>query len=720
MDPPRERLSYPWRVNPAFALPALPGPFPSASLPPLDFSDLGRVVMTEAERRAAKVAFSKTDFVEPDPAMAEADLTAARPEARVMFSQVANAPRERVLEALRTWPPERWSTFSSVDVAFCLARFGDAALAPLRALAEHQPDFSPLGLANVEARWAVRALGRGFVGDADVELQGLQVLVRHGALARDTLAWLTLMGDDATRPRAAAWLRRWPGEREALRAWAEAHDVVEALNAALSPAWEDPAVDTAKRIPKALVAVTPPVLRDGSTLSKEEASNLLFMLAAPLGPHHPALRRALAALDAKSAAAYGEALLATWTEAGGATMANWVVQAYATLGGASAARNLGVVGRQWSAAKAGHERRWARLAVAALLAVQRPWNDAATDLDSPESAAVLRALGNLSERAKDDAASTRAQAALGIIALVHGLGPEAISDRLLPDLGLGQDGTMTLDFGPRRFSARFTDELTLVLQDETGKPLADLPKPGKKDDAARAEEAVRRWRELRADAKSLLAIVLLRLEHAMTEERRWSKADFERLVLDKPFMLVVARRLLWGAFNGDGSLTAFRIAEDRSLADIEDAHFVVPDGARVGLAHPLHLEAQAVLRWRERFEDYLLIQPFEQLARRSFVLPRDRDASTHWSLHPGAVMGVVRDANAAWREERQAFHVDALRCSARAGALLVRLSPGVDPRDAAGSGRQSLSAVEVSGNVSPVEASDALYRLWCLAGRPAS
>ena len=92
----------------------------------------------------------------------------------------------------------------------------------------------------------------------------------------------------------------------------------------------------------------------------------------------------------------------------------------------------------------------------------------------------------------------------------------------MPELGLDDNGTLLLDFGPRQFSVGFDEHLKPQVRDASGALLKDLPSPLKSDDAALAEAAVSRWKALKKDARTLAGQQLLRLELAMAQRRRWS------------------------------------------------------------------------------------------------------------------------------------------------------------------------------------------------------
>jgi Domain of unknown function (DUF4132) len=85
----------------------------------------------------------------------------------------------------------------------------------------------------------------------------------------------------------------------------------------------------------------------------------------------------------------------------------------------------------------------------------------------------------------------------------------------------------------------------------------------------------------------------------------------------------LARRLVWGAgIAGDPPHKAgstFRIAEDATLSDATDAHYTLPENARINIVHPMVLSPDDKMRWEGILSDYEIIQPFGQLAREQFV-----------------------------------------------------------------------------------------------------
>ncbi|GAA2450390.1 hypothetical protein GCM10010191_80370 [Actinomadura vinacea] len=227
-----------------------------------------------------------------------------------------------------------------------------------------------------------------------------------------------------------------------------------------------------------------------------------------------------------------------------------------------------------------------------------------------------------------------AQHALKRAAQARGLTTARLLDRLVPDLGLDADGAMTLDYGPRNFRVGFDEQLNPYVIDGTGKHRKSLPKPGPKDDAEVAVPAHRRFTELKKAVRAIATEQHKRLHQAMLTGRDWPLEEFRAVYVDHPLLRHFARRLVWTAEQG-GTATEFRIAEDRSFADVDDKEFVLSPAARITLPHPVRLD-DALHAWAQLFADYEIVQPFPQLGRPVHRLSEEEQATSRLTRFEGA------------------------------------------------------------------------------------
>ncbi|MUN40578.1 DUF4132 domain-containing protein [Actinomadura litoris] len=463
------------------------------------------------------------------------------------------------------------------------------------------------------------------------------------------------------------------------------------------------------------VAALPPVLLAGreSALPEAAVRNLvtMFLISTPEKPY-AGVERVVKACDPESLAEFAWALYEAddtrprWTSPG-------VEYALRLLGDDRTAARLGPIVARWDKGTSWYNGGSSALGV---------FTSIGTD-------GALRQLHRLAQKAKDQRRIRRhSQSLIDGIAQRRGLDAEQLADLLVPDLGLDASGGLTLDYGPRRFTVGFDEHLKPFVAGEDGKRRKTLPKPGVRDDAALAPAAHQRFTELKKEARTVAAEQIKRLEAAMVKGRRWTPEEFRALFLAHPLMWHIARRLVWRSGEVE-----FRVAEDRSLADVRDD--AVEISAPVELPHPLRLTAPDA--WAEVFADYEILQPFPQLGRPVHALTaKERDAARlerfeGASVHFGAILGLVDRGWKLGPKETGGFHRHVSRELAENSHLVIELDPGVRAVAPDEYAEQELRVVALArtsygqgerllADLDEVTASELLAELTRLTGAPGS
>ncbi|WP_432988605.1 DUF4132 domain-containing protein [Dactylosporangium sp. CA-233914] len=601
------------------------------------------------------------------------------------------APEALAAPLLRQWrPSDAWG--AEHWLPGLVARFGIAAGPVVLAVAPHNaaaaalalqpftgPEVAPLmadwlgrlkSVRPTAAAWLRRhpaAAARGLVPAA---------LAKPGPARRYAERALHLLAGeghaDAVRSAAAGY---GPAAAEAIGALLDT-DPVQVLPARMPavPDWADPEL------------LAPIALADGSgSLPPGPAGHVLTMLAmSRLGEPYAGLAVVAGAATRGSLAQFAWSLFQRWQLAGFPSKESWVLDALGFFGDDETVRRLAPLIRAWPG-EGGHAR-----AVAGLDVLAEIGSDVA-----------LMHLHGIAETVKFRGLKERAQEKIGEVADALGLSPEQLADRLVPDFGLEADGTLALDYGPRRFVVGFDEQLKPYVADEDGKRRKDLPKPGAKDDPRLAPAAAARFAALKKDVRTVATDQLRRFECAMVWQRRWSAEEFRRFIVEHPLVWHVARRLVWAAYDDSGAvLVSLRVAEDRSLAGVDDEPAAIPGGALVGVAHPLQLGAD-VDAWSEVFADYEILQPFEQLSRGTHALTAEeraaRELKRHWGVKVPAtkVLGLERRG---WRRAspQDAGIQPAMERELPSGAtLMLDLDPGIVVGDVTVFGDQSLGTAHV-------------------------
>ncbi|MGC4093767.1 MAG: DUF4132 domain-containing protein [Polyangiaceae bacterium] len=268
----------------------------------------------------------------------------------------------------------------------------------------------------------------------------------------------------------------------------------------------------------------------------------------------------------------------------------------------------------------------------------------------------------------------------------------------------------------------FDQSLKPSVVDEAGKQLSDVPKPKSSDDAERAASAVEAWKALKKDARTIAAAQVLRLEHAMCAQRRWSTPVFRQFLFGHPLLIHLVRRLVWACYDANGVVThSFRVAEDGSLASDADDRFELADEASIGIAHPLELGTELCSRWGQLIADYEILQPFEQLARQAMTPTSEEQGATELArvrglkLPTGKVLGLDQRG---WRRgpPEDAGVVNWYEKPIQPGlTVFLALDPGIYTGSIADSPEQTLGAVTLFGRYSGIGETYSFERLTPVA-----
>ncbi|MFF7754934.1 DUF4132 domain-containing protein [Streptomyces sp. NPDC007971] len=375
-------------------------------------------------------------------------------------------------------------------------------------------------------------------------------------------------------------------------------------------AWADPAL-----LPQIL-------LTEGGALPADAARNALMVLALSRpGEVYPGLEVLTAHCTADSLAGFAWSLFEQWRLAGMPAKDSWALHALGLLGDDDTVRRLTPVVRAWPG-EGGHHRAVEGLTVLATIG---------TDV-------ALMHLHGIAQRVPFKALKLRAQEKIAEVAEGLGLTGEQLGDRLVPDFGLDTDGTTVIDYGPRQFKVGFDEQLRPYVRDTDGKQRKALPAPGAKDDPELAPAERKRFAALKKDVRTVAGDQVRRLEAAMVTQRTWTAAEFRELFVAHPLVWHLVRRLVWIGDTG-GAATAFRVAEDRTFADVQDDELTLPEEATVRVAHPLHL-ADDLDAWSELFADYEILQPFPQLGRAVHALTEEEAGAHRLTRFEGAKVPV--------------------------------------------------------------------------------
>jgi hypothetical protein len=301
--------------------------------------------------------------------------------------------------------------------------------------------------------------------------------------------------------------------------------------------------------------------------------------------------------DREALAAFAWDLFERWLGVGAPAKEKWAFTTLASFGDDTVVANLTPMIRAWPG-EAQHQR-----AVTGLEVLRGIGTDFA-----------LTQLNGIALKLKFKGLQERARQMMDLIAQDRGLSRAELEDRIVPDLDLQADGSLTLDFGPRQFQVTIDEELTPRLRDASGKVLKDLPKAAASDDAEKANEAIAQWKAFKKQWRETIKIQTARLEEAMVLGRGWTVEQWQLLLATHPLMQHLVRRVVWQ--QGE---RFFRLDETGQTVAADDGPVSLEPGTPIRIAHRLRLTESELRAWIEAMQGVCDEQPFEQLARRVFV-----------------------------------------------------------------------------------------------------
>lgn len=306
-------------------------------------------------------------------------------------------------------------------------------------------------------------------------------------------------------------------------------------------------------------------------------------------------------LDTVELARYVNELFDRWLAAGAESKKRWVLYAASIHGGEEILQKLQRQIQEWPLMMRG------AIAMEAVKA-----------LALNPSAQALLIVDGMSRKFKFKQVKAAAGEALEFAAAQLGITREELSDRIVPDLGFDGKMQRTFDYGARTFKVMLTPALDIEVFDDSGKKLKNMPAPGKKDDAKKAAAAHEDFKQMKKQMKTTVSSQRARLEYALSAKREWSTAAWTALFVRNPLMHQFAIGLIWGVYEDNRLTQSFRYMEDGTFNTQDEEEFVMPEGARISLVHPIELSSEERAAWKEQLADYEMTQPIEQLDRPVF------------------------------------------------------------------------------------------------------
>lgn len=361
--------------------------------------------------------------------------------------------------------------------------------------------------------------------------------------------------------------------------------------------------------------------KDGSDGADEYVKAIMLSYA-----DDPGMRSSLADILAdelvtEELAKFADAAYGAWVAAGAIAKNKWVLSFAAIHGSQSIIDDYVYAIKDWADNMRG--------AIAA---------DAVRALALNGSSKALMIVDNMSRKFKNKQVKNAAIDALNKAAYALGITKEELSDKIVPDLGFDDKMCRTFDFGPRQFQVYLTPALEIEIFCGD-KKVKSLPKPGASDDAELSAKATADFKEMKKQMKNVITSQKDRLEYVLLCDRKWTAENWTKLFVKNPIMHCFAVGLIWGVYKDDKLETCFRYLDDGSFTTSDEDEYEIPEGAQIGLVHPIELSSEEKAAWVEQLSDYEIKQPFPQMSREIYEATEEELQQDKITRFDGMTMG---------------------------------------------------------------------------------
>jgi hypothetical protein len=242
------------------------------------------------------------------------------------------------------------------------------------------------------------------------------------------------------------------------------------------------------------------------------------------------------------------------------------------------------------------------------------------ELATPEA---VTGLTRLRATTRDRGRLKRIDAALDVAAERAGLSRSQLTERLVPDFGLDQDGRKRVRIGDSTaVVAAEGARAVLTWEDVAGRRQRSVPTAVQERHAEELKAVKAEVAELRKE----LAVQRPRLEGLLAEERRWPYDEWRRYYLDHPLVRALAERLYWVFDVGGEPVAALGLDAPEMAAEVE-------------LWHPIRASADEIAVRRRELVDREVLQPFKQAYREVYRLaPAELETRLYSNRFAGHVL----------------------------------------------------------------------------------
>lgn len=235
----------------------------------------------------------------------------------------------------------------------------------------------------------------------------------------------------------------------------------------------------------------------------------------------------------------------------------------------------------------------------------------------PQAALVV---DRVSRRFRSGQVRKTANAILDALAAQKKMTRGELIDLAIPGYGFRENMERYIDYGERGFRVRLTPNFEFEAFKKNGKTFTRFPRPGKKDDKAKAAAVYDAYKELKKQIRTTVGSQKQRMEQMLAVFREWEAAAWVQLFTKNVVMCQFAISLVWGVYGNGELVQAFRYLGNGAFCTEDGGEYKIPGHAKIRLVHPVEITEKSRKAWGEQFLREKIGQPFEQVDRTVYTL----------------------------------------------------------------------------------------------------
>lgn len=198
-----------------------------------------------------------------------------------------------------------------------------------------------------------------------------------------------------------------------------------------------------------------------------------------------------------------------------------------------------------------------------------------------------------------------------------GMTAEEIEEMSVPTYGLQEVGLRRDDFGEVVSELRVNgSEVEQVWVKKDGKHFSSVPKAVKE----KYPEELKEISQAAKDIRKMLPAQRDRIDNLYLMQKNWMFDSWQARYINHPLLGTIARRLIWKFSKAEKAASGIWFDGQIVGRDNKQLDWLDDSSTTVELWHPIHVETNVVLEWRQWLLEHEIRQPFKQAYREIYLL----------------------------------------------------------------------------------------------------